>query len=71
MTALAILFSDWGIRLARKDKLQASEEHWQGDTTLGCFNPLTPGAFCKKYFFGHFQLVIFKLDLGQCTFNPV
>ena len=33
-------------------------------------NPLTPGAFCKKVHFLDI-LVIFKLDLGQITFNPV
>ena len=33
------------------------------------FNPLTPGAFCKKCVFGHF--VVFWLNLGQIIFNPV
>ena len=32
-------------------------------------NPLTPGTFCKNVFFGH--LVLFKLDLGQISFNLV
>ena len=32
------------------------------------FNPLTPGAFCKKMRFLDI-LVIFRLDLGQISFN--
>ena len=32
-------------------------------------NPLTPGMFCKKCVFD--ILVLFKLDLGQISFNPV
>ena len=34
------------------------------------FNPLTPGAFCKKGVSWTF-LVVFGLDLGQITFNLV
>ena len=30
------------------------------------FNPLTPGAFCKNMFLGHFGPV-FRLDLGQIS----
>ena len=33
-------------------------------------NPLTPGTFCKKVRFLD-SLVIFRLDLGQITFDPV
>ena len=32
-------------------------------------NPLTPGTFGKKFVF--WTLVIFRLDLGQITSNPV
>ena len=34
------------------------------------FNPLTPGAFCKNTFFGHFGPV-FRLDLGQISFTLI
>ena len=33
------------------------------------FNPLTTGTFCKMRFLD--ILVLFKLDLGQISFNPV
>ena len=34
------------------------------------FHPLTPGAFCKKMRFLDI-LVVFRLDLGQISFNPI
>ena len=34
------------------------------------FNPLTPGTFCKKCVFLGIS-VIFRLDLGQITFDLV
>ena len=34
------------------------------------FNPFTPGTFLQKVLF-LIILVIFRLDLGQITFNPV
>ena len=33
-------------------------------------NPLTPGAFCKKMRFLDI-LVVFRLDVGQISFNAV
>ena len=38
----------------------------------GFINPLTPGTFCKKTLVRFLDiLVIFRLDLGQVTFNLV
>ena len=37
---------------------------------INFINPLTPGTFRKKCVFLNI-LVIFTLDLGQITFNPV
>ena len=36
---------------------------------ISVFNPLTPGAFCKKC--GLDILVVFRLDLGQISFSLV
>ena len=41
--------------------------HYETHTSV---NPLTPGTFCKKCVFLEI-LVLFKLDLGQISFNPV
>ena len=42
---------------------------WWKRSLTNAISPLTPGAFCKKCGFGHF--VVFRLDLGQISFNLV
>jgi len=37
---------------------------------MDSFNPLTPGAFCKKRVFLDI-LAVFRLHFGQISFNPV
>ena len=56
--------------LNRGKQTQTAIQWLSSSIFLAQFKPLTPGTFLRKVLFLDI-LVIFRLDLGQITFNPV
>ena len=64
-----VFVSERFLRLCSSSLIILFDGHFMIVFQSDIFKPLTPGTFCKIAFFD--ILVIFRLDLGQITFDPV